>query len=290
MPCYRPISLPVKHKPTTKGERAIWAERTLPCGTCLGCRAAQALAWTIRLNHETQLHSHAWFLTLTYNEDTIPEHGSLDPQHLRAFFKSLRKNYPAGSISYFACGEYGTRTQRPHYHALLFGSHFLDKYLHRTGNSHVAWRADSLESHWELGHSEFSAVTPASIAYVAGYVQKKLTTKQAPDQNLRVDPASGELHQVAPQFNRMSLRPAIGKRWIEKFWKEVYPKDRVVFNGGLYPPPRYYDKWMDEHQPEIMADVRYTRDQEATYLEPEKLAAKEKIHISRNNLKGPSTL
>lgn len=82
----------------------------------------------------------------------------------------------------------------------------------------------------------------------------------------------------------MSLKPAIGKRWIEKFWQDAYPRDYVVMDGLQFKPPRYYDKWMEKHHPDIMFDVRFKRDKEAKILEETKLAMKEKIHAARVEL------
>lgn len=234
--------------------------------------------------HETQMHSHAWFVTLTYSNEEIPEHGSLHPPHLSAFFKALRRDRPKGTVSYYACGEYGETTQRPHYHAVLYGVDFLDRTQLRSDRSGPVWRSKALESYWPHGLSEFSTVTPGSAAYVAGYVRKKVAQKVDPNHYTRVDPDSGELHELEKEFSRMSLKPAIGKRWIEKYWSEVYPADQVVVDGKTFRPPRYYDKWMDQHHPQIMFDVRLQRDAQGVSLEPEKLTAKEKIHQARVSL------
>lgn len=284
MPCYHPIDIPVKHKPIREGARPVWQTRTLPCGRCLGCRANQAREWSIRIMHETQMHNSAWFLTLTYDNENLPENGSLCPTHLQGFFKTLRRDHPTGSISYFACGEYGEKTQRPHYHAVLYGPDFLDKYIHRPSPTSPVWKSQTLDSYWTHGLSEFSTVTPASAAYVAGYVRKKISTRYHPDAYTRVEPTTGELFDIQPEFSRMSLKPAIGKRWIEKYWPDVYPKDFVVIGGKKFHPPRYYDKWMDTHHPQIMFDVRYKRDADNIYIPEDKLQATETIHHARVSL------
>lgn len=284
MPCYHPVQLPVKHKPITPGGPSPYYERTLPCGTCLGCRANQARDWSIRILHETSMHSSAWFLTLTYSNEDLPKNGSLSPTHLSGFFKTLRRKQPPKTVSYYACGEYGERTERPHYHAVLYGVDFLDRALSRRSRGLPIWRSQTLEDYWPYGLSEFSTVTPGSAAYVAGYVRKKVSKRVNPDAYSRVDTDTGEIVEIHPEFSRMSLKPAIGKRWIEKNWPDVYPRDFVVIQGNLFSPPRYYDKWMDEHHPSIMAAVRAQRDSDAIYLEEEKLAAKEKIHSARTQL------
>ena len=61
------------------------------------------------------------FLTLTYNDDNLPSDVGLHKDDLQRFFKRLRKALDTKKIRYFACGEYGDTTSRPHYHAIVFG-------------------------------------------------------------------------------------------------------------------------------------------------------------------------
>jgi len=227
--------------------------------------------------HELQMHDWAWFATLTYSDENLPSNGSLHPPHIRGFVKDLRRDLPPKSVSYFACGEYGERTQRPHYHAVLFGAPFLDRRVDTIcGRPHV-FRSETLERLWTHGIAELGAVTPGSASYVAGYVQKKLLSGQE-----YVDGDTGECLQ--PPFARMSLRPAVGKRWIEKYWEDVYPRDYVIFDGVKSKPPRYYDKWMDQHHPEVMEHVRQKRFDEMEELSPAELRSAEKVHQSRHSL------
>ncbi len=284
MPCYDPITLPVKSKTGWDGGRAIWCERTVPCGKCLGCRAKQARDWSIRIMHETEMHEDAWFITLTYSNERVPENGSLHPPHLQIFFKALRREQPEREISFYACGEYGEETERPHYHAVLFGAPFLDKYPLRVSRGNPCWRSETLENYWPHGHSEFSLVTPASASYVAGYVRKKISKKTNRNAYTRVDEDTGELVELEKEFSRMSLKPAIGRRWIEKYWEDVYPRDYVLMNGKEFKPPRYYDKWMEKNHPKMLFAVRCKRDDEAKHIPEKKLQAKEKIQRARTEL------
>lgn len=232
--------------------------------------------------HELQMHRNAWFVTLTYSNEELPENGSLNPGDLQKFFKELRRQ--ESPLSYYACGEYGETTKRPHYHAVLFGPQFLDRFIHRDTNGTVVWRSPSLEAVWDHGQSEFGTVTPASAAYVAGYVRKKIRTKDDPNGYTRVNPQTGELVEIEKEFSRMSLKPAVGKRWIERFWKDVYPKDKVYIEGREFRPPRFYDKWLEANHPEMMMKVRLKRYEETKELEERTLQAKEKIHEARVGL------
>ena len=104
----------------------VYSSLTLPCGQCIGCRLNYSRNWAIRCVHESSLHEHNCFITLTYNDENLPLNGSLDLKHFQDFMKRLRKKVSV-PIRYFHCGEYGSRLQRPHYHLLLFGLDFPDK-------------------------------------------------------------------------------------------------------------------------------------------------------------------
>lgn len=250
----------------------------------------------IRCLHERVLHDGAWFLTLTYSDKDLPENGSLYPAHLQSFFKALRRRVPE-RLRYFACGEYGDSTKRPHYHTLLFGPHFLDRVSIDAPGPHPVWRSSVIADSWPFGLHELGTVTPESAAYVCGYVRKKLRQKDATEDPFYLDHFTGEVLRQQP-FTRMSLRPAIGRRWISKYWRDVYPRDFVPVKGREYRPPRYYDRWMDEdhsesefpcgsrceeHQ-EVMKQVRMRRWEEVEFAERYELDARERHHVSRMGL------
>lgn len=242
MPCYHPSRVGIQRKSSVADARIFYTQ-VVPCGHCLGCRFEQSRQWMVRNMHESLMHRYAWFVTLTYDAKRLPENGSLRAEDLKRFFKHLREE--CGRFSYYAVGEYGEFSQRPHYHALLFGVEFLDCYPWVNNSGTEVWRSPTLERIWSAGLSELGSVTESSASYVTGYVRKKLRLRDNPNRFLRVDKTTGELFEVSPEFSRMSLRPAIGRRWIEKYWRDVYPRDFVVVNGIECKPPRYYDKFMD---------------------------------------------
>lgn len=240
--------------------------------------------------HEKDCHEHAWFVTLTYDNEHLPKNGSLCPEHLRAFLKALRKS--EGRLSYYAVGEYGDQASRPHYHAVLYGPELSDRFLLPGRGPHPVWDSPSLTSAWGRGLTEFGAVTMGSASYVGKYAHKKVIQEENENLYTRVDPDTGELVEVVPEFARMSRRPAIGKRWISRYWREVYAWDRVVIDGVETKPPRFYDKWMeqvhpdpdcacDEHR-ERLLEVKEERRVETP--DKYKLEAQKRIHEARNSL------
>ncbi len=261
----------------------------VPCGSCLGCREDQAKEWAVRIVHEGQTRPSSWFTTLTYAPENVPGyqegdsrvHGSLDPEDTRRFIKRLRKR-TRQQVGYYLCGEYGDVTQRPHYHALLFGPSFPDRIEHTVRNGAPVWVSKSLDDTWGLGLSELTALNFSAAKYVAGYVRKKVRKSESPHFYERVDTATGELQELIPEFGRMSRRPAIGRTWIERYYTDAYPHDFVVVDGVPRKPPRYYDKWMQDNHPEMMEEVRHQRWQDAERLDDEKLIMMEKVHRNRD--------
>ncbi len=284
MPCYHPIEVNVKRK-SLYAIRKINDHQIVPCGRCIGCRAEQGRQWAVRMIHEARMHESSVFVTLTYDQKRLPKNAELRPKDLSGFIKGLRQAQDR-RITFFGCGEYGEISQRPHYHSVLFGVDFLDRDIGFDSSRPDVWRSQALDRAWGLGIAEGGSVTMASASYVAGYVRKKIRARDY----ARANPVTGEI--LRPEFARMSLRPALGRRWIKKHWNDVYPRDYVVIEGFKAKPPRYYDKYMDledekggdPQRREIMENVRQKRLDEARELTRYQIDAAEKTHQSRINL------
>jgi hypothetical protein len=219
----------------------------VPCGRCWQCRLEHSRQWAIRCVHESQMHEHNAFITLTFNEENLPDDHSIRKEHLQKFFKRLRKHLGV-DIRYFACGEYGKQNNRPHYHAIIFGYDFPDKYLFsKSRNGDLYFRSPTLEKAWKFGHSVIGNMTFESAAYVARYVMKKRKGDQDEiDEYYKLlDTETGEVHQLEPEFCLMSRRPGIGKTWLEKF-KSDTDKDFITIRGKKMSLPKYYDNLLEQ--------------------------------------------
>jgi len=195
-------------------------QMAVPCGSCPSCMAAVSMQWAIRCHHESTLHKQNSFLTLTYDPEHLPTDGTLQPGHLSLFWKRLRHLAPR--IRYFACGEYGENTRRPHYHALIFGADFLggSKPLDAQLYEHP-----DITACWGKGTVAIAEVNMSTCCYVAGYATKKIG-----------DPDT---------FIRMSRKPGIGHGWIDKYEDDVRRTGTVVIEGREYPLPKRYFDWND---------------------------------------------
>lgn len=204
MSCLKPISI------TNKTGRHV-----VPCSKCAFCLRTKRNEWLFRLHYETKNQTlPAYFLTLTYDEKHVPRfkgRKTLWFRHLQLYFKRLRK---AGHrLKYVAVGEYGTQTQRPHYHAILW-----------TDASH-----DLLAQKWHYGSVHFGTLTAASIAYTLKYI---------------VQPKIGD--NETRQRTRAQFSKGLGASFLSAQVHEYLSGDQenplleARVNGSIRPIPRYY--------------------------------------------------
>lgn len=90
MPCYHPIDAWHSAKGVSFVPTIDAKDIRLPCGRCIGCRLERSRQWALRLTHEKRFHAESAFITLTYDENHLPEGGSLDLKHFQNFMKRLR--------------------------------------------------------------------------------------------------------------------------------------------------------------------------------------------------------
>jgi len=264
----------------------------LPCGQCIGCRLERSRQWAVRCMHEAQMHEENCFITLTYSEDQLPQDRSLHKQHFQKFMKRLRKAIAPKKVRYYMCGEYGDNTKRPHYHACLFGYDPRDKELYRTTDGINLYSSAGLEQIWGKGFVTIGSVTFESAAYVARYVTKKITGRKADaldEIGLKhyewLCPITGEVTELQPEYTAMSLKPGIGKTWLDKYDSDVYNHDHVIVNGKKCRPPRYYDKVLESYDSEKLEELKIHRQEKAVLHEKnntlDRLMVREKVQNQR---------
>lgn len=162
--------------------------------------------WQHRIILEAKSHVENSFITLTYEDNKIPFNDNGDlilyKPDFQKFMKRLRKNRNGERIRYLAVGEYGTKTNRPHYHACLFGLGIQD--------------AESITKSWcsggeRIGIVHMGQITPESARYIAGYTIKKLTKEGDP-----------QLYGKPPEFMVSSKRNGgIGSDEVKRIAKSI---------------------------------------------------------------------
>lgn len=221
------------HCPVTICDPSIKSKRvriTVPCGKCGACITNKRQDWAIRLQLESKYQVSAYFITLTYSDknltyaDIPDENGEIQTtiptlvkKDVQDFMKRLRKGLKE-KIRYFAVGEYGEVTWRPHYHLLLFGLAHTGLHLHKL-----------LLDKWNKGLIDIGNVTPASIMYCTGYIVQK---------------ADFTSEIIQKPFALMSQ--GLGSQYVEKH-KDKHQRDLqrnyMVLEGGKKTRiPRYFRK------------------------------------------------
>ena len=206
----------------------------VPCGHCAACRIAKKREWTIRLLNEKSYWKESVFVTLTYNDENLPSDGGLHKEHLQGFFKRLRKCLGADKrIKYFACGEYGDRHGRAHYHAIIFGCGLGD--------------SDKIAAAWPFGFTKVDLITMYRLQYVCGYVQKKLSG----DARKAVYGSKQGPFQLQSQ--------GLGRRYVEDNKRDLLHDGCIeTFTGQKFGLPRYYRKVLgDEYDSERACEASF---------------------------------
>lgn len=246
------------------------------------------------------MHKEACFLTLTYNDENLPPGNSLVHRDIQLFLKRLRKyllrpktksnraeteignSKPIKKIRYYMCGEYGDKTKRAHYHMCLFGWEPTDKQFYSTSGSKIKSRiytSETLNKIWGKGNVWTGEVTFESAAYVARYIMKKINGQAAKKHYESVDPETGEIINRKPEYTKMSLKPGIGAKWLEKYQTDVYPEGTVITRGVKGKSPKYYDNKFKKLDPLAYEDLLYERHKKVQPGEnsKERLATRETV-------------
>lgn len=258
----------------------------VPCGKCINCRLAYSRRWADRLMLESLNHEQSWFVTLTYNDFWIPTSyytdestGELLPAYsllkrdYQLFMKRLRRDLDY-TIRFYAAGEYGGKTFRPHYHAILFGLKLdeNDIYNERRGKSgfslwqsktiEKAWSSELFGRKWPIGHVMVAPMNWQTAAYVARYVTKKLKGEFSDRYSY---------FNIEPPFSLMSRRPGLAKEFYEE------ETERVLEQRPIYIPtdngskriqmPKYYDRFLELDFPEEFDIIKEQRRSNARIMQ-----------------------
>lgn len=198
-------------------------KNSFPCGKCNFCLQVKRADWTFRLTQETKVATDTAFLTLTYADGYDQEGKHIAPvspdgelqlskEDVQLFTKRLRKAAEPAKLRYYTVGEYGTETERPHYHSIMFG---LPQSM-----------LPGLNSIWKKGNVHVGKVEFASIHYVTKYVVER----------------TGDYGGREPPFSLMSRRPGIGNNYLgtHSRWHLDGLRNYANINGTTSRLPRYF--------------------------------------------------
>lgn len=236
MKCRAPIKVKNRYF-STDYSKSQDRTTTVRCGICEGCLKTKITDWAFRLEQEGKVSLHVHFVTLTYSPGFVPltknQFQTIQKRDVQLFMKRLRLNQDHGNLKYFACGEYGSNTYRPHYHIILFNCDDQQDIID-------AWTKDGKP----LGNTHIvNDISNGAIPYTLKYMYKKGLVPAWDE----INEETGEIYipdDRNPEFRIMSqklglsyLTPAIVK------WHLADSKNRMYVtmkNGINVAMPRYY--------------------------------------------------
>lgn len=250
----------------------------LPCGRCTECRIRKVKEWSARCLAEKKTSKNAYFVTLTYSDDNLrfqSVDGNLIPvlvkKDCQLFFKRLRKalfGNKKGDLKYFLSGEYGEKTLRPHYHAIIYNLPLDDLRLYKVKGKTVYYTSDFLSKVWGLGYVVVGLVNNKSVSYTCSYTLKKVgflsSVETALEEVERLKPYGLSYRllkayigsSIIPRpFALMSRRKAIGRQYFDDNTEEV-KQGLPSFNLSKV---SYYDNVLKQIDKYAFYDLKDTR-------------------------------
>lgn len=229
----------------------------VPCSKCIECRLDYSRSWAFRMICELEYHEAASFLTLTYDDENVPLtdqlHMSLRKDDLQRFIKRLRKRLPDVHLMYYAAGEYGGKTLRPHYHMILFGFYPEDAVFYKVNKfGDVMVTSEFISEVWSKGYVVIGQVNQKTCGYVSRYCTKKQVGVNAV--------STYDVFGIERPFSLSSKRPAIGRRWLDEHLDEVkdFSKITVSTSDGAFSikPPKYFYDILQLHYPDVYGNMQ----------------------------------
>lgn len=239
----------------------------IPCGKCVGCRLAYSRQWADRCMLEASLHEHNQWITLTYDDLSVPMSAYGDPEtgealpcmtlrkrDLQLWMKRLRKKFSDQKLRFYGCGEYGSNTMRPHYHVIVFGLELNDLKPYKYERGSWFYNSESVSDTWPYGFAVIAEVSWETCAYTARYVMKKAGGFLAEEY---------ELLNIEPEFVNMSRKPGIARAVFDQDPDHVLDGKAYYLataKGGrkIY-PPKYFEKLYDQYIPGALDDFKERR-------------------------------
>lgn len=216
----------------------------LPCQKCSICKMKKAREWGIRSQIEAENYSSNQFITLTYNKENLPMARYEDPitgeikfketlnkEHLQKFIKKVRnyylRKYKHTGIKFFGCGEYGSKTGRPHYHLIMYNLPMFDlKHKYTNGITKIEYyTSKTLENFWGKGHVLITEANTTTAEYTAKYTAKRENHIKAGEGG-RIKLNWYEMEQIQKPYLTMSN--GIGKKHLEDNLEYILDNDRIV--------------------------------------------------------------
>ena len=223
------------------------------CGRCPECLSKKQSMWALRCHAQLKESKVACMVTLTYDSFKYDKNGNIigenlnlrcvDKKDCQKFIKRLREYFDrvknTQDIKYLLTAEYGKRTGRPHYHAILFGLQFDDLIFHKKSKrGNIIYRSRTLEKLWKHGICTVDSVTVSPA--IARYCTKYAVKDTGNDDTFMLVSKNLGINQLLKEFNGRSY-------WLEGHefpiprgvWQKYISEKHASFNKKSN-PERYF--------------------------------------------------
>lgn len=276
----------------------------IPCGKCLECRLNAAKVWADRCMLEASQHNENCFITLTYDDQNIPivdgvnpitgevtKYKTLKKKDLQDFLKRLRRALPDKKIRFFASGEYGSVSLRPHYHLIIFGWNPINedpdkcRLVKASNLGYAMFSSELISEKWPYGNNIVAECSWDTCNYVARYIVKK-----------QVSPVEkcDDTTNIEKEFITMSRKPGIGLNWYlshsvcyATFLNQYLPTQ----NGSKkISPNRYFDSKLQLEDEDAYEEIKerrkhFQREYKRITKDSSDLSYTERLKVVERNLK-----
>lgn len=280
--CTQPKIAWIPKKPDKEGKRTLvfrcpnksklnqYQTMKVPCNKCIACEALRSVKQAVQMAcelHTTSGQSH--FITLTYDDENLPDDYSVHVDHLQKFLKKLRyylkKNNIPGKLRYTGRGEYGSETSRPHYHLAAFNLNLNDLELYKElpcdGGTYNLYESPIIEKIWGQGSCKLVTLGYENSLYIAQHHFAEKVDQEIPDHEQRIiHPVTKKLiTQRNKDFSTYSSKPGIGREYFEKYFTEIFQSDSIIIKGMETSVPNYFVKLLKDKSPELFEEVKEKR-------------------------------
>lgn len=225
----------------TQDERKKYV--AIGCGNCYECRRQKAQQWKVRLNEEIKVHKYAYFVTLTFSNESLQElcnTNDLNEKNVNAiatiavrrFLERWRKKH-GKSIKHWLITELGhENTERIHLHGILFNDEQI------TNNE--------LQDTWKYGKTDNGKYcNEQTINYIVKYVTKIDQDHKKYKSIILCSSGLGEnfVHTIAAQNTYRYIRQRSAEYYTLKNGSKVALP--IYYRNKLYTEKERGELWTD---------------------------------------------